>query len=261
MTLFFHEMRRSRLSLIIWSVALSYMLLICVVIYPEMKSQMGELGDMFADMGAFSDAFGMEMLIGGDFLSYFALECGEILGIGGAIFAAIVGIGSLSKEERDRTAELLLTQPLTRAKVVTQKLLSVLCQIIVLNIATIGVSLVGILAIGENPDAKKLALVFLSYFLLQIEIALICFGISSFIRRSAVGIGLGISLAFYFINIVANISKEVEFLKYATPFAYTDASYILKNSAIDWKYLIIGGTLALFGGLFAYARYTKKDVL
>ena len=55
MTLFFHEMRRSRLSLIIWSAALSYMLLICVVIYPEMKSQMGELGDMFADMGAFSE--------------------------------------------------------------------------------------------------------------------------------------------------------------------------------------------------------------
>ena len=50
MTLFFHEMRRSRLSLIIWSAALSYMLLICVVIYPEMKSQMGELGDMLPDI-------------------------------------------------------------------------------------------------------------------------------------------------------------------------------------------------------------------
>lgn len=261
MTLFFHEMRRSRLSLIIWSAALSYMLLICVVIYPEMKSQMGELGDMFADMGAFSDAFGMEMLIGGDFLSYFALECGEVLGIGGAIFAAIAGIGSLSKEQRDRTAEMLLTQPLTRARVVTQKLLSVLCQIAVLNFVTVSVSLIGILAIGENPNAKKLALIFLSYFLLQIEIALICFGISAFIRRGAIGIGLGISLAFYFINIIANISEEVELLKYATPFAYTDAAYILENGALDWKYLIIGGVLTLLGGLFAYARYTKKDIL
>ena len=57
MTLFLHEMRRSRLSLIIWSAALSFMLLICVIIYPEMKEQMGELSDMFANMGAFSDAF------------------------------------------------------------------------------------------------------------------------------------------------------------------------------------------------------------
>ena len=261
MTLFFHEMRRSRLSLIIWSVALSYMLLICVVIYPEMKSQMGELGDMFADMGAFSDAFGMEALIGGDFLGYFALECSEVLGIGGSMFAAIAGISALSKEQRERTAEMLLTQPLTRARVVTMKLLSVISQVIVLNIATVGTSLVGIVAIGEAPDAKKLALIFLSYFLLQLEIALICFGISAFIRRGAIGIGLGISLAFYFINIIANISEDVEFLKYATPFAYTDASYVLENSALDWKYLIIGGVLALLGGLFAYARYTRKDIL
>ncbi len=260
MTLFLHEMRRSRLSLIIWSAALSFMLLICVIIYPEMKEQMGELSDMFANMGAFSDAFGMEMLTG-DFLSYFALECGETLGIGGAIFAAIAGIGALAKEQRDRTAELLLTQPLSRSQAVTSKLLAVLAQLVILNLSVIVVTLIGVAAIGETVDAAKMAWLFASYFALQLEIALLCFGISAFLRRGGIGIGLGVSLGFYFINVLANLSEEVKFLKYATPFAYTNGTYILEHCAIEWKYLIIGMALCVLSVIVAYVKYNKKDIL
>lgn len=261
MTLYLHELRRSRLSLIIWSAALCFMMLVCVIIYPEMKGQMDELGDMFANMGAFSDAFGMEMLIDGDFLSYFTLECGEVLGLGGAIFAAIAGIGALAKEQHDRTAELLLTQPLSRAHVVTAKLLAVLTQLLVLNLCVVAVTLGSIAAIGETVDAGKLALVLGAYFALQLEIALLCFGISAFLHRRGIGIGLALSLGFYFLNILSNITQQTEFLRYATPFAYTNGSYILENAAIEWKYLIIGMTLALIGTVAAYARYLKKDIL
>ena len=260
MTLYLHELRRSRLSMIIWSAALSFMLLICIIIYPEMKAQMTQLSDMFANMGAFSDALNMDMLTG-DFLGYFALECGETLGIGGAIFAAIAGIGALSKEQRDRTAELLLTQPLSRAQVVTSKLFAVITQLAVLNVAVIAVTLLGILAIHEKVDAAKLIWLFISYFALQLEIALLCFGISAFLRRGGIGIGLGISLGFYFINLLANLSEEVEFLKYATPFAYANGTYILEHTALEWKYLIIGAALCIFSVIMAYAKYNKKDIL
>lgn len=261
MTLYLYELRRSRLSLIIWSAALSFMLLVCVVIYPEMKGQMDQLGDMFANMGAFSDAFGMDMLMGGDFLGYFSMECGEILGIGGAIFAAIAGISALSKEQRDRTAELLLTQPLSRAHVVTSKLLAVLSQLLILNLCVIGITLCGIAAIGEQVNVGKLTVLFLAYFALQVEIALLCFCISAFLRRGGIGIGLGLSLGFYFLNLLANLSEEVEFLRYATPFAYTNGTYILEHGAIEWKYLIIGAVLAVLGVIVAYAKYRKKDIL
>lgn len=260
MTLFLHEMKRGRLSLIIWSAALSFMLLICVIIYPEMKGQMDELSNMFANMGAFSDAFGMEMLAG-DFLSYFALECGETLGIGGAIFAAIAGIGALAKEQRDRTAELLLTQPLSRTHVVTAKLMAVLAQLAILNVSVIAVTLIGVAAIGETVDAARMAWLFVSYFAMQLEIALLCFGISAFLRRGGLAIGLGVSLGFYFINLLANLAEEVEFLKYATPFAYTNGAYILEHSAIEWKYLIIGMALCVLSVIVAYGKYSKKDIL
>ena len=43
MTLFFHELKRGKISLIIWSSIIAFLLAVCVFIYPEMAEQMGEL--------------------------------------------------------------------------------------------------------------------------------------------------------------------------------------------------------------------------
>ena len=149
MILFLHELKRNKLSLIIWSCAISFMLGICVIIYPEMSSEMGEISDMFANMGAFSDAFGMDQLNFGEFMGYFAIECGNTLGLGGSIFAAILGISALAKEEQSHTAEFLLSHPVSRSKILTNKALAILCQILIMNLSVIAVTLLGALEIGR----------------------------------------------------------------------------------------------------------------
>ena len=260
MTLFLHELKRNRLALIIWTAAISFMLGICVIIYPEMSAEMGEISDMFANMGAFSDAFGMDQLNFGEFMGYFAIECGNTLGLGGSIFAAILGISALAKEEQNRTAEFLLSHPVSRAKILTSKALSILSQILIMNAVVMSITLLGTFAIGESADIGKTALLFLANFLMQIEIAAITFGISAFLKRGGLGIGIGVAFGLYFINILANISKEVEILKYITPFGYTDGSFIVENAALEWKYLIVGAIMTLMGIALAYKKYSSKDI-
>ena len=119
MTLLKHELRQNKTSLIIWSAIISFMLAICVIIYPEMATQMGDISKMFADMGSFSAAFGMDQINFGTLLGYYSIECGNVLGMGGAFFAAICGAGVLAKEEKERTAEFLLTHPVSRRKIIT----------------------------------------------------------------------------------------------------------------------------------------------
>ena len=225
MTILVHEIKRNKTSLIIWSSVVSFMLAICVLIYPQMAESMKEMNDMFANMGALSDAFGMASLDLGEFTDYFSIECGEMLGLGGALFAAIIGINALSKEEKDKSADFLLTHPISRVSVVTQKYISLLFQITILNLSAIISTLLCMFIIGERGDFTKLALIFISYFILQIEITSLCFGISAFLKGNGIGIGLGASIMFYFINLISNISSDIEFLKYFTPFAYTDGAY------------------------------------
>ncbi len=260
MTLLIHELKQNRLSLLIWTAAISFMLGICVIIYPEMSSQMGDISEMFADMGSFSAAFGMDQINFGEFSGYFAVECGNVLGMGGAFFAAIIAISALAKEEKEHTAEFLLAHPISRRKVVTMKLGAVLLQLSILNVVVIGITAVSIAIIGEEVSIKALGLLFLAYFLLQIEIAGITFGISAFLKNGGLGVGLGLAILFYFMNILANLTEEAKFLKYITPFGYAEGTDIITNGSIKSEYLVIGIILTVIGIATAYLKYCRKDI-
>ena len=122
MTVIKHELKAGKNSLIIWAAIIAFMMGLCVLIYPQMGSQMTEISGMFANMGSFSAAFGMDKINFGEFSGFFAVECGNVLGLGGAFFAALLGISALSKEEKEHTAEFLLTHPISRTAVVFGKL-------------------------------------------------------------------------------------------------------------------------------------------
>ena len=260
MTLLFHELRRNRLSLIIWSCAVSFMLGVCIVIYPEMSSQMDELSSMMSDMGAFSSAFGMDQLNFGEFMGYFAIECGNTLGLGGAMFAAILGAGALAKEEKEGTAEFLLTHPISRTRIITEKLIAVILQILLLNAAVTAVICLGIVAVDVEVEFGKLALVLLAYFLLQIEFAALTFGISAFMKNGSLAVGLGLVFGAYFMNILSNLTEDLEALKYITPYAYADGAHIIPEGSIEMKYLAVGLAFTALGIAAAYLKYTKKDI-
>ena len=260
MTIFKHELRQGRVSLIIWTAAISFMLGICVVIYPEMSAQMEDVSAMFADMGSFSQAFGMDRISFGEFLGFFGVECGNVLGLGGAFFAALLGISALAKEEKEHTAEFLLTHPVSRTRIITEKLCAVIVQIVILNLVVIAVTALSVLIIGEEADIKTFALLFLAFFLMQLEVAAVTFGISAFLRRGSLGIGLGLAAVFYFMNIVANLIDETKFLKYITPFGYTESADIIADGALNGGYLAVGMALAALGIILAFWKYGRKDI-
>ncbi len=260
MTLIRHELRRGWKALLVWTSAIGAFIVICLLIFPEMKSQMDSISTMFASMGAFTKAFGMETLNFGTLTGYYGIECGNILGIGGALFAALLGISALAREEKDGTAELLLTHPMSRAEIVTEKLAAVLIQIVALNAAVFLLAVGSIAVIGEAVPWKEVGLLHLSFFLLQIELACVCFGISACIWRGGMGIGLGLAIALYFMNIIANLSEKAEFLKYITPFGYADGAAILSEGSLNGVRVLIGAGFAAAGIALAYWRYCRKDI-
>lgn len=260
MTLIKHELRQGWKSLMIWTISIGFFIAICVFMYPEMESEMEGVNDMFSSMGAFTAAFGMDRLNFGTLIGFYAVECGNILGIGGTFFASLIGISALAKEEKERTAEFLLTHPVNRIRIITEKLTGVMLQIIIMNVVIFILSLASMTIIGESIPWKELCLLHLSYFLIQIELAGICFGISAFLKTGGLGIGLGIATVMYFLNIVANISESAEFLKYITPFGYAEGADIIADMSLDTGKILLGMIYTLIGIFLAYYKYSRKDI-
>lgn len=260
MTVFKQEIKSQMKMILIWSFAIGFMIATCVLMYPEMQSQMKNVNEMFSSMGSFTQAFGMDRLDFGTLVGYYSVECGNVLGIGGAFFAAIIAIGALLKEERDHTAEYLFAHPISRRRVITEKLLSVVAIVLLLNVIVVLLSITSILLIGKSIFWKELLLIHISFLLMQLEIAGICFGISAFLTRGGLGVSIGIAGLMYLLNIISNITSSAKFLKYITAFGYTDGADIIANGHLEMKYLIPGMVFMLAGITAAYIKYEKKDL-
>lgn len=260
MTLVIHELKQRKLSLFIWTVIISFLMSVFIFLFPEMKGEMEDISDLFSSLGPLTAAFGMDRLNYGTFIGYYAIECGNVLGLGGAFYAALCAVGVLSKEEKEKTAEFLLTHPVSRTRIVTEKLLSVVMGITAMNLIVSFVSVGSIGIVGEPIPWKELCLLHLAYYLLQLQLAGICFGLSAFLRRGSMGAGLGLAALLYFLNLVANITGSMKFLKYITPFGYCDGADIVAGGHLNAVYLAIGMTLCVAGVTAAYLKYIRKDI-
>ena len=255
-----HELRQGKISFLIWAASIGFLLVTCIFLFPEMKGQMDSVNDVFASMGSFTEAFGMDRLNFGTLIGFYAVECGNVLGLGSAFYAALCAVSILSKEEKEKTAEFLMTHPVSRARIITEKLIAVFIQITAMNIIIYALAIGSIAAVGETIPWKEISLLHLAYYLLQIELAGICFGISSFLCKGSVGIGLGIAAMMYFLNLIANIADVAEFLKYITPFGYCEGADIVSSGSLDNTLVVIGAVIGISGIIIAYLKYTKKDI-
>ena len=129
-----------------------------------------------------------------------------------------------------------------------------------MNLIIYLLSLGCIAAVGEDIPYKELNLLHLAYYLLEIELGGICFGISAFMRKGSVGVGVGFAAIMYFLNLIANIAEAAEFLKYITPFGYCEGADIITNGTLDKTMTAIGMALCVIGIITAYMKYTKKDI-
>ena len=260
MTIVRHELRLGRKAFIIWSGAVGFLLVVCIFLFPEMKGEMDSISTTFSDMGSFTAAFGMDKLNFGTLVGYYAIECGNVLGLGGAFFASLCAASILCREEKERTAEFLLTNPVSRVRIITEKHIAVMLQVVAMNLIVFVLSIASMAAVGESIPWKEVTLLHLAFLIMQIELSGICFGISAFMHKGSIGVGLGVTFMLYFMNLISNITEKAEGLKYITPFAYCDGATIVSELKIDAVKVVIGMIICAAGLTAAYLKYTKKDI-
>ena len=260
MTIYLHEWKQNQKSLWIWTLSVAVMNIVCMMLYPQMRKQADSVSEMFSQMGGFSSAFGMDQVNFGDALGFFAIECGNILALGGVMFAALLGIGMLAKEENLHTAEFLLTHPVSRNRVLVEKLAAMYTLLVVFYLVNFAGTVISFPCVGEEIKWKELSMVFAANLFLALEVSSVCFALSAFLKGSSAGFGIGIGMLLYFLNLFGNISDQAEWVKYVTPFAYADASTIIAENALDTKLLCIGAGYLAVGVVIAFWHYSRKDI-
>lgn len=259
-TIYKHEVTTYLKNLLIWVICVGGMGFACILLFSSMQGDMESMAESFASMGAFSDAFGMSQLSIGTLTGFYAAEVGTIYGLGGAMFAAIISTGMLSKEEDGHTSEFLFSLPVARGKVVLAKWGAVVTHIVLFNMLCVGIYLIGFAILGEDIPAKEFALYHLMQLFLQVELASICYGISAFMKKNKLGLGLGIVLLFYAYDLIARVIPDLSDYKMISPFAYANASDILSTGEVSAAAAILGAVILVAGVCISFGAYTKRDL-
>lgn len=259
-TIYKHEIKLSVKSLLIWFACVGSMGLACILLYSSMKEEMATMSESFASMGAFADAFGMSQLSIATLPGFYATEVGTIYGLGGTMFAAIMSICMLSKEEDAHTSEFLFSMPLSRTKVVLSKWCAIFTNILAFNILCVLLYIIGFIVQNEGIPIKEFALYHGMQILLQVEIAAICYAISAFMKKNKFGVGLGIVLLLYAYDLIARVIPNLKDYKFISPFAYANAADILSTGKVEVAALVFGIAIFIGSIMLTFKGYVRRDL-
>ncbi|MGT2907843.1 ABC transporter permease subunit [Streptococcus dentiloxodontae] len=260
MVLLRHECKQNVKILVIWSLAIGLICYGCILLYQSLADSIAGIADTYAKMGDMSKAIGLDKVSIATLDGYFATEITIMFGLGAGMFASMLGVGSLSKEEEGHTSEFLYTLPHSRIAILACKFVSLLVMLVIFNLVCMSLETLGLCQSGQDFSIRP----FLTYhalaFVMQFELTSICFLISALSRRRQLGAALGLTLLFYVMDMMCRIVPDIDFLKYFTPYYFANGSDIF--SKVELNSWLLGLALAVSGVslILSFAIYQKRDL-
>jgi ABC-2 type transport system permease protein len=263
MHLFLQELKSHRKSLIFWSIGMAVLIAMGVAKMTAYQASGEQINQLFSQLpkvfkvifGASSD-FDLSTARG-----FFALLF-LYIAIMAAIHAALLGSEIISKEERDKTAEFLLTKPLTRSQILTAKFLAGLLNVSILTVVSTLSSVLIVDASNKGPSITN-AILLLMAGMFCIQIIFYCIGIyiaanSSQARSTAQKAAAAVMVG-YLIYVLVGIFDSLSWLRIFTPFQYFEAGQLLTHNTLSPVYLFATMTIVAFCVTGAYAGYARRD--
>lgn len=245
MTVFKREFMKNLKGLLIWGVAIAGLVFMMVSQYENSAEAMGTTN--YPEV--FIKALGMDRVDMSTILGYYAGKASVMVTLFGAIYAAILGSGAIMRDES------LLSRPVSRLSIAVQRMLAMTVNLAALNLAVGGV----LFASGADATAWWIVL---AQFLLHL-----CFAAAGFLiavlrlkSKAALALPLGVVLIGYVLTMLYGMSEQLEFVKYLTPFYYTDIKDVLAAGFLEPLQAAVASAMILAFLSLGVVIYRRKDL-
>jgi len=262
--LFLKELQRSRKNLMIWSAIVVGLTVMVLAIFPSM-AEMGEsIGELMSSMPPeLSKALGMDENTWSSILGFYSTYYGIYIVVLVSIYTTSTGATIISKEEKDRTSEFLLTRPISRLTIFKSKIASLITlSLIIYGVQTL-FAIAGIAIFGnDSVNWNSFIIMHLNGLVLVLFFTAVGVLISMFVtpKKNFMGMVVGITFGSYFINAIAKSTDSTSWLGYFSPFHYMDFSINDPDYSFNFISAICMIVLSVTMLIYAYTFYKKKDI-
>jgi ABC-2 type transport system permease protein len=265
LNLFLKEMRRNAFSLMIWMIIITLLVTLTMSVYRTFLENQSKITAMltiipkgalqFKGISNFNDLLSV--------LGFYAANNVIYMMVLGSIFSMVLSSNILLKEEYDKTAEYLLTRPISRSEIFMSKLLVILLNVFLLNLVTSLAGFICMEIVKKGPFSIKAFLILsLFTFLLNVLFGAIGLFISTLIKRAKpiTTAGIGLVLIFYFIYTISKITESISKIGYISPFRYVDMNVISPTYKLDIWHLAYFVGISMLLIMLSFRIYRRKDI-
>jgi ABC-2 type transport system permease protein len=263
MNIFRHEFRTNLRSVIIWSAAVAAIMIIFESLFSSFSKQADLVNQMMANFPPqLLTAFGLNGVDLSTVLGFFAFLF-LFVQICLAIQASNYGFSLVSVEEREWTADFLLTKSIKRTQVLSSKLLAVLCGLAITDVVVWAVSL-GCISLfkGDKPyDSGSLLLLLASVIVFQLFFFFVGLAVSLMVKRirSVMPYSMGLAFGMYALSAFGDM-LGTSILEKITPFKHFDPNYIIQNGHYDLPLVLVSVAVVVISAAGGYILYTRRDI-
>lgn len=262
--LYTKELKRNRKNLLIWSAIVVGFTMMIVTIYPYMAT-MGESMTMLIDKipAELAKALGMDADTWSSILGFYSTYYGVYIIVLISIFCGSTASVILSKEERDRTAEFLMTRPISRQTIFLTKLASLFTLCLIIYVIQTGIAAIGIQFFKSGDiDWSIFFRLHLAGFFLMIFFTSVSFLLSFLFspKKNLMGLVVGITFGSYIINALGKSTQATEWVSYFSPFNYFNLT--VSNPSESFHF-IAGLVLLILSSILifiAFRSFIRKDI-
>jgi ABC-2 type transport system permease protein len=259
------ELKNNLKGTVITSFVVVFYIAFSFSIYSVMKEDILKVTDFYSIMPeSFRVALNFHLdqwnNVIGFYVTYFVYYVPIIAGC----YSIILGMKLLSKEEQYKTAEFLLSRPISRDQIISSKLLTFFIHILAINLLAFLTGLFGCGIVSDwDFNLKSLIILHTYGYLMCLFFGILGFFITVVLKRAKaiIGIGIGIVLGTYFFDMMIRIYGKVQFLLYLTPFKYINLEAHAQDYGFDaWRLIFFLGASGILI-ILSYVFYKKKDIL
>jgi ABC-2 type transport system permease protein len=262
-TIFLHEFRTRLKSIVIWSVSMVVLIVFFFSMFTIFADQAALMNEFLARYPQeLRAAFGMDRMDLATVLGFYSFVF-MFVQLCLAIQASNYGFGLVSIEESELTADFLLSKPVSRAQVLTSKLMAALTSLTITNLVVWAASFTAITLFrgGHEYEPGTLILLLLSIVIFQLFFLSVGLVVSLLVKRvrSVTPYALGLGFGMYVLSAFSGIFGDVK-LELVTPFKHLDAPYIVQHGAFDTPLVLLNIAVTLIALAASYWLYTRRDI-
>ena len=263
--LFIREVKSNAFNLLLWMMVISALIAVTMSVYPTFLSNqskvMGMLGLIPKEALQFKGITNVADLT--SVLGFYEANNVIYMMVLGSIFAMVLSCNILLKEEYNKTAEYLLTRPVTRGEIFFTKLSVLFFYVFALNLVTTLIGFISMKFVEQSSFSAK-AFMILSLYTLLLNVLFGAAGLFISVLgkrpRPITTLGIALVLVLYFVFTLSKITESASKIGYLSPFKYVRTDVMNKSYGLDLWHLLYFGGISFLLIAAAFRIYRRKDI-